>query len=88
MDNTTYTPTGARRDLFNIIKRVNKDHTPITIESSTDEDESAVLISKADWRALQETLYLEENGVGKVVRKREKDNSGFTNIDDVDWDKL
>lgn len=88
MDNTTYTPTGARKDLFNILKRVNKDHTPINIESSENKDENAVLISKEDWNAIQETLYLEANGVGKVVRERGKDHSGFTDIDDIDWNKL
>lgn len=88
MDVTTYTPTSARRNLFNILKKVNKDHTPINIESSKDQNESAVLISKKDWDAIQETLYLEANGVGKIVREREKDNAGFTDVDDIDWDKL
>lgn len=85
MDNV-YTPTNARKNLYNLLKQVNNDHVPITISSSKNED--AVLISKADWDAIQETMYLENAGVGKVVREREKDDSGFTDIDDIDWDKL
>lgn len=88
MDNLIYNPTNARKNLFSILKKVNKDHTPIMIESNKDNDESAILVSKKDWNSLQETLYLAQNGVAKVVQEREKDNSGFTDIDDIDWDKL
>lgn len=65
----------------------NKQITPITISSAKNEDD-AVLISKSDWDAIKETMYLENNGVGDVVRRREKDDSGFTDVDDIDWDKL
>lgn len=84
---TVYSPTNARQNLYKLLKKVNDDHVPITISSSKNSDD-AILLSKADWDAIQETLYLETNGVGKVVREREKDNSGFTDIDDIDWDKL
>lgn len=86
MDNII-TPTNARKNLYNLIKKVNLDHTPVTISSSKKE-EDAVLISKSDWDAIQETMYLENNGVGDVVRQREKDDSGFTDIDEINWDKL
>ena len=86
MDNII-TPTNSRKNLYNLIKKVNLDHTPVTISSSKKE-EDAVLISKSDWDAIQETMYLENNGVGDVVRQREKDDSGFTDIDEIDWDKL
>ena len=86
MDNII-TPTNARKNLYNLIKKVNLDHTPVTISSSKKE-EDAVLISKSDWDAIHETMYLENNGVGDVVRQREKDDSGFTDIDEIDWDKL
>lgn len=85
MDNV-YTPTNARKNFYSLLKKVNDSHTPVTIASSKNED--AVLISKSDWDAIQETMYLENSGVGKVVREREKDNSGFTDVDDIDWDKL
>lgn len=54
-------------------------------ESTKGKEES---VNKLDCDATQETRYLESNGVGKVVRKREKDDSGFTDIDDINWDKL
>lgn len=85
MDNI-YTPTNARKNLYSLLKQVSKTHVPVTISSSKHDD--AVLISKNDWDAIQETMYLENAGVGKVVRQREKDDSGFTDVDDIDWDKL
>lgn len=85
MDNV-YTPTNARKNFYSLLKKVNDSHVPITISSSKKED--AVLISKSDWDAIQETMYLENAGVGKVVREREQDDSGFTDIDDIDWDQL
>lgn len=85
MDNV-YTPTNARKNLYSLLKKVNDSHVPIMIASTKNED--AVLISKSDWDAIKETMYLENAGVGKVVREREKDNSGFTDIDNIDWNKL
>lgn len=82
------TPTNARKNFYGLLKQVNDDHTPIIISSAKSSNDDAVLLSKADWDAIQETMYLENAGVGKIVREREKDNSGFTNIDDIDWDEL
>lgn len=39
-------------------------------------------------QALAETRYLEQTGTGAIMRQREKDDSGWTNIDDIDWEKL
>lgn len=88
MENIIYNPTNARKNLYQIIKDVNKNHMPITIKSHGKDSESAVLLSSADWNAIQETLYLAEHGVAKVIKDRENDNSGWTNIDDIYWDKL
>ncbi|HAQ4807499.1 TPA: type II toxin-antitoxin system Phd/YefM family antitoxin, partial [Enterococcus faecium] len=49
---------------------------------------NAVLIGLDDWKAIKETLLLEQIGTLGVVRKREKDDSGFTNVDEIDWDNL
>lgn len=83
----TYTVAEAKRDFLALLQKVNKTHKPVMIESNNNEND-AILISKTDWDALQETLYLEANGVGAVVRRREKDNSGFTDIVKSNWDKL
>lgn len=49
------TASEARRNLFPLIEQVNDDHTAVEITSKRG---SAVLISRADYDALQETAYL------------------------------
>ena len=49
------TASEARKNLFPLIEQVNDDHTAIEITSKRG---SAVLISRADYDALQETAYL------------------------------
>jgi antitoxin YefM len=49
------TASKARAELFPLIERVNADHTPIEIISKKG---SAVLMSLADFEALEETAYL------------------------------
>lgn len=50
------TATAARKDLYNIIARVNENCAPITITNS--KGKSAVLIGEDEWAAIEETLYL------------------------------
>jgi antitoxin YefM len=52
---TTLTATEARRQLYTLLDHVSDSHEPIQI---TGKRHSAVLISKSDWNAVQETLYL------------------------------
>jgi antitoxin YefM len=49
------TASAARRDLFALIEQVNEDHTPVEITSKAGD---AVLLSLADYRALEETAHL------------------------------
>lgn len=49
------TASEARKNLFPLIEQVNDDHTAIEITSKRG---SAVLMSRADYDALQETAYL------------------------------
>ena len=51
----TITVTKARSNLFQLIDDTAKIHEPIQI---TGKRTNAVLISKDDWDAIQETLYL------------------------------
>ncbi|MDR5650364.1 prevent-host-death protein [Staphylococcus cohnii] len=81
------TPTNARKEFYELLKQVNDSHEPVVISSSKSEN-NAVIISQKDWDSIQETLYLETTGTMDKVREREKDNSGYTNIDDLDWDNL
>lgn len=52
---TTLSPTEARRRFYTLLDDVERLHTPISIVGKRG---SAVLIAEADWRAVEETLYL------------------------------
>ncbi|MGW7977703.1 type II toxin-antitoxin system Phd/YefM family antitoxin [Staphylococcus xylosus] len=81
------TPTNARKEFYELLKQVNDNHEPVIISGSKSEN-NAVIVSQKDWDSIQETLFLESTGTMDKVREREKDNSGYTNIDDLDWDNL
>jgi len=49
------TASEARKSLFPLIEQVNDDHVPVEITSKRGD---AVLMSKADYDALNETAYL------------------------------
>ena len=51
----TISATAARSDLYRVIDSALEDHEPVQI---TGKRGNAVLVSEADWRAIQETLYL------------------------------
>ena len=81
------TPTNARKEFYELLKQVNDSHEPVIISSSKSEN-NAVIISQKDWDSIQETLYLESTGTMDKVREREKDNSGYTDIDSLEWDTI
>lgn len=51
----TISATSARSDLYRVIDSALQDHEPVQI---TGKRGNAVLVAEADWRAIQETLYL------------------------------
>jgi antitoxin YefM len=51
----TISATTARADLYKVIDSTLNEHEPVQI---TGKRGNAILISEADWRAIQETLYL------------------------------
>lgn len=53
---TAVDATTARSKLYRLIDQVNEESQPVTI---TGPRSNAVLVSEEDWRAIQETLYLE-----------------------------
>lgn len=53
---TSITATEARKRLYALLDDVADSHEPIQIAGKR---HSAVLVSEADWRAIQETLYLD-----------------------------
>ena len=52
---TIYTITQARAKLFHLIDETNQTHEPIYIKGKRND---AVIISKEDYKGLQETLYI------------------------------
>lgn len=53
---STITASAARSRLYRLIDEADHSHLPVTI---TGKRSNAVLISEADWTAIQETLYLD-----------------------------
>jgi len=53
---TTLTATEARKQLYTLLDDVTGSHVPVHI---TGKRHSAVLVSAEDWRAIEETLFLE-----------------------------
>lgn len=53
---TSIPATTARANLYRLIDQVNEESEPLTI---TGQRGNAVLVGEEDWRAIQETLYLE-----------------------------
>ena len=47
--------TNARKNLYTLVEEVQNSHEPLVI---TGKNGTAVLLSEADWGAIQETLYL------------------------------
>lgn len=84
MDNVV-TPTQGRKEFFKLIKKVNVDKAPVVIKPTKDGEKGAVVIGEDDWNAIQETLFLVNQGVDKQIKEREKDNE-----EDFDkaWDQI
>ncbi|MTV19424.1 type II toxin-antitoxin system prevent-host-death family antitoxin [Staphylococcus delphini] len=76
----------AEKELLSMIKKVSEQDEPILI-CDNQTGNHAVLLSQNDWDRIQETLFLETTGTMEKVRKREKESSGFVNIDDINWDR-
>lgn len=81
------TPTNARKEFYELLKQVNDSHEPVFISGSKSEN-NAVIIGQKDWNSIQETLFLESTGTMDKVREREKDSSGYSYIDALDWDNI
>ena len=78
----TTNATNARQNLFRLIDEVNDSHEPVLI---TGKKGSAVLISESDWKAIEETLYL--NAIpGMAESIRDGINTPASDLDDsLEW---
>lgn len=79
-------PSQARKIFYQLLKDVNETHEPIYISGKKEESE-AVIVSKKDWDAILETLYLQSSGVADIIHQREKERE-FVALEDIDWDTL
>jgi len=79
-------PSQARKIFYQLLKDVNKTNEPVYISGKNDDSE-AVIVSKKDWDAIQETLYLQSYGVTDIIHQREQKNE-FVALEDIDWDTL
>jgi len=75
--------TQARQDLFNIVEDTINHSVPVQIQTKHG---AVVLVSKEDWNAMQETLYLRSIfGFKESLDEIEKDTDGWISKDDIDW---
>ena len=79
-------PSQARKIFYQLLKDVNKTNEPVYISGKNDDSE-AVIVSKKDWDAIQETLYLQSYGVTDLIHQREQENE-FVALEGIDWDTL
>lgn len=80
-------PIQAKKEFYKIIKFVNENSIPVEINDRT-ENESAVIMSAKDYKSLQETLYLMNDGTLNRVRGVIDDSDEIDITNGVDWNKL
>lgn len=76
--------TSARKDIYALVDRVNLQHKPLQIVGKRG---NAVLLSEADWNALEETLYLSgvPGLVEKILAADEENISAMPTAEDLEW---
>lgn len=79
-----HSSTWARKNLFALLKQTVESNDPVVITGKVGD---AVLISKADYDALMETLYLHSvPGLVNAIRKCDPSNPDeWVNEDDLQW---
>jgi prevent-host-death family protein len=88
---TIYSPSAARQNFFSILKQVNSEHEPVVINSSNAPEKEAVVMSKSDYDAMQETMALWQNGQLQDVLEREDEQTVVlpeTSEGGIDWSKI
>lgn len=63
------TPTNFRKDMYNLLKEIAESNREleITLSGKNEVNDGVVMISKREWQALQEELYLQETGTLNYV---------------------
>ena len=79
---TAVSATSARANLYRLIDQVNEESEPLTI---TGQRGNAVQVGEDDWRAIQETIYL-ESVPGMAASIREARAEGIeAGSEELDW---
>ena len=78
---TSISITKARANLYQTVSEVNESSQPITITNNR--GKNAVLIGEEDWKAIQETLYLNSiPGMSQsILASKKEDLSECTSYD-------
>ena len=78
---TSISITKARANLYQTVSEVNESSRPITITNNR--GKNAVLVGEEDWKAIQETLYLNSiPGLSQsILASKEEDLSECTSYD-------
>ncbi|WP_395319965.1 type II toxin-antitoxin system Phd/YefM family antitoxin [Fructilactobacillus frigidiflavus] len=80
------TPSEARKNLFKITEKVNRDHDVVNVSSSKN-DNDAVIMSKQDYDSLITTIHLIQGGLLDDIKDAKKE--GYVEITNgIDWDKI
>lgn len=80
----TFNATNARQNLYKLIHQTNETHRPIQILGKSG---NAVLLSEEDWRAIEETLYL-QSVAGMTQSLIEARNTSVEECEELDWDSI
>ena len=78
---TSISITKVRANLYQTVSEVNESSRPITITNNR--GKNAVLVGEEDWKAIQETLYLNSiPGMSQsILESKEEDLSECTSYD-------
>ena len=76
--------TTARKNLYKLIQNANQHHAPIQI---TGKNGNAVLLSEEDWKAIEETLYLNAvpGMVQSILDASKEPLKESVSADEVEW---
>jgi len=82
---TSINVTKARDNLYQIISDVNENSEPVTITNNR--GKNAVLIAEDDWKAIQETIYLESipGMTESLLKGKASTIDDCLTEDEVDW---
>lgn len=76
--------SNARQNFYNLMSHVNISHKPIHISGKNG---NVVMLSEEDWRAIEESLYLNSiPGLVDDIKNSEQESlESMINANDVEW---